>query len=232
MWFIAAIIGAFESVSRWFGKAAETVTGWLWPFSLLAEPLNWIYYAFWGLEVYFTALGEWLNGLEDWIIQTLSSLNVELNFGEWIDRIVTAYNWVLYAWDNVWDIADVWWRAKREDIGVWIGAVRTILQVQIDSLTTSVADILVMMGELELNFPDVSELLAWFSNWRGKLLSVINSWWTSTMVEVQSLIDSAFITRASFWAGWQDWRGKVTEFFTDPEDWLYKSFDRIIERFW
>ena len=80
--------------------------------------------------------------------------------------------------------------------------------------------------------PDITEIQAWFTDWTGNVTSVINTWWTSTMWEVQELINSAFIVRESLWSGWQDLRDKVTEFFTDPEDWLYKSVDRIIERFW
>ena len=60
----------------------------------------------------------------------------------------------------------------------------------------------------------------------------LTTWWSSRLTDIQNLINSAFLIRQSFWEGWQDWRGKVTEFFTDPEEWLYKAADRIIERFW
>ena len=66
----------------------------------------------------------------------------------------------------------------------------------------------------------------------GNILLVVNNWWRDRLLDVQGLINSAFVTRDSLWSGWQDLRDKVTEFFSDPEEWLYKAADRIIERFW
>ncbi|GAI36189.1 unnamed protein product, partial [marine sediment metagenome] len=80
--------------------------------------------------------------------------------------------------------------------------------------------------------PDLEDVTSWFTNWWGNTLSNIIAWGALTGTQIGSLVDSAFTLRDDFWAGWQDWRDKVTEFFTDPEDWLYKAADRIIERFW
>ncbi|KKL06247.1 hypothetical protein LCGC14_2597960, partial [marine sediment metagenome] len=78
---------------------------------------------------------------------------------------------------------------------------------------------------------------SWDNFWTGLYPSLVSftwltTWWTSTMGEVQDLIDSAFTVRDSLWSGWQELRDQVVEFFTDPWAWLYNRFDDFIERFW
>jgi len=72
--------------------------------------------------------------------------------------------------------------------------------------------------------PTIDEVISWWGNWAGSVLATIDTWWDSTVLEVQGFIDSAFTEREPFWAGWQDWRDKVIEFFTDPLEWLLEKF--------
>ena len=44
------------------------------------------------------------------------------------------------------------------------------------------------------------------------------------MVDVESLINSAFTERERYWSGWQDMRDKVIEFFANPFDYLWSRF--------
>jgi len=56
------------------------------------------------------------------------------------------------------------------------------------------------------------------------VLSFVNTWWSGAVLQVQGLINTAFLERDSWWAGWQDWRDQVAEFFTNPLEFLLNRF--------
>ncbi|KKK66018.1 hypothetical protein LCGC14_2968300, partial [marine sediment metagenome] len=52
----------------------------------------------------------------------------------------------------------------------------------------------------------------------------LTTWWNERLADVAGLIDSAFTIREGLWDGWQDVRGAVLEFFSDPLEWLWSKF--------
>lgn len=60
----------------------------------------------------------------------------------------------------------------------------------------------------------------------------LDSWWDDRLLDISALIDSAFLSREPFWAGWQDWKDAVIEFIQDPWQWFYDRLEELFDRFW
>jgi len=230
--FMGWIIEKLNSVSGWFYGVYLIVIDWPWPFWYAAEAFYWLSTYFNGLAWNFYDFSIWVDDIANKIVTILSFANIYDYFKDFFDAAINAWAWVVDSFWNVWDVVDIWWTSTSTTVLDWIDATKDWARLWIDYLQDQIVALTAQINDLVSLIPDMTEILAWFSNWTGNVVSAIDSWWTGALSQVQSLINSAFIEREPFWAGWQDWRDKVTEFFTDPEDWLYKAADRIIDRFW
>lgn len=226
------IIERLNSVSAFFYDIYLEVYDWVWPFRKAAWFFYELHWLFWRLGEDCIRFNSWLSWADIRLEGILSLWEIYWFLEPYFTQGVSAWTWVTNAFMNVWNIIDDWWSSARYQVIGWIDEAVSGVRTLVDQTNTWLANLQSTVDNLAFDFPNVSEILAWFSNWTGNVLSIVNTWWTSTLTEVSALIDSAFIIRSDFWAGWQDWRDKVTEFFSDPEDWLYKAADRIIERFW
>lgn len=232
MRFIDWIIEELWNAADWFHEAYYEVKDWIWPFYLLKYPLYGLYGAFMWLAIGFSDFNEWIADIAGKVAAILSFDDIYSYFRDLFNAALNAWAWVADSFWNVWDIVTTWWAVTSSTVLDGIAALRdwalsflNYLQEQIYALNVRVSEVIELI-------PDVSEFMGWFSDWWGNILANLGTWWDDRLLDIQGLIDSAFKTRESFWAGWQEWRDKVIEFFTDPEDWLYKAADRIIERFW
>ena len=55
-------------------------------------------------------------------------------------------------------------------------------------------------------------------------IGTVGEWWRSRVLEVAALIDTRLKESESLWAGWQDFRGTVADFFSDPLEFLLSRF--------
>lgn len=224
MWFMAEIVGLLEEVSAWFYEAYRRVHGWVYPFNLLASPLLYISYAFYYLMDYFSQFNDWLTWAAGRLGQILDISAITSYFKTWINYAVMAYSWVFYAVSNVTDIVGTWWSSAQYIVQSWIDNARALLQSQINAINTLLANLQVLWQQFVDWMPSLSEIIAWFTNWWSKVLAQIIAWGALTALQIGNLIDSAFNLRESFWAGWQDIRDTVFEFFNDPLEWLWARF--------
>lgn len=230
--FMSWIIQRLNDASDFFYEIYREVMDWVYPFWLVADFFYELSWLFWRLAQDFYDFNELLDSWAIKIGQILSYANIWSYFEWWFDRAEWAWSWVADAFSNVWDIADSWWSSTQDTVLAWIEEVKSYAESLVDEVNAWLAYLDSWVVEFRNRLPRIDEIDSWWRNWTGEVLSVVDTWWTSTMGEVQGLIDSAFIVREPFWAGWQDFRDQVAEFFSDPEDWLYKALDRIVERFW
>jgi len=180
----------------------------------------------------FSDFGTWVNEVAAKVADMLSWTTVWSNIISIVPNLEDIRDWFYDWWVSVDLRVTTWWTTTSTTVLDWIDQAKVWAKLWIDDLQDQATALGVRIADLLALIPDVSEIQTWFTDWTGNVSSVITTWWTGALAEVSALINSAFVEREPFWAGWQDWRDKVTEFFTDPEDWLYKSLDRIIERFW
>lgn len=232
MWFLDQIVAYLANVRDWFLSAYYEVYGWLYPFYLLATPLYWLYYAFHYITFYFGEFNTWLDWAAGQLAYILSWSTIQSYITSWLYYIGDLSTIFLYFWYNVTQVVKGWWADISLLIQGWIDTASSWLQSQVDNLSSLLASLQSQISYLLDQLPSINEIITWFSNWWSYILAQIISWGALTATQIWDLIDSAIRAYAPFWEGWQDWRDAVTDFFTDPEDWLYKAVDRIIERFW
>jgi len=230
--FLPAIIAYVLSIASFFLSLKEEVEDWVFPFYYIAPVFLYIADAFARLAYQFERFSDWVDYATDRVKDILNFTQITLALKTWLDYATWAWNWVRNAWYNVRAIVVDWWGTVIPTVYGWIDEAKQWASLQIDSLEKWIANLQADVAELLAQIPDVSELTAWFSNWWGNILANLTWWWNEKLLDINSLFRSWTLELEPFWAGWQDWRDKVVDFFTDPEEWLYKAVDRIIERFW
>jgi len=232
MWFMNSIISRLNEISGFFYSIYLEVLGWIPPFWYAAGFFYSLHSTFVGLSWAFYSFNQWVSDVAAKVAGILSYTNIYSYFQSYFTAALNAWNWVINAFNNIWSIVDNWWSSAQYIVLAWIDDAKSYAASLVAGVNSWLVTLQGAWDSFKGRIPTIDELIYWWSNWTGYVLSAIDTWWTGTVLEVQNLLDSAFLEREPFWAGWQDWRDKVTEFFSDPEDWLYKAADRIIERFW
>lgn len=210
MTFLDDIFSKVWDISDWFDYAYKVVSDWGWPFYHLAPPLLYISNLFWGMLTPIAQFGDWVSATATRILEILNWDTIKSLVLGWLPDLERIAAWWSNWWQQIlWSIEE-WWSVAQGYVKGWIEAATE----------------------------GFSELVAAWDNFTTVTLPTLvdfdwlTTWWGDRLSDIESLIDTAFRLREGFWAGWQEIRGQVTDFFSDPEDWLYKAVDRIIERFW
>ena len=232
MTIMAKIVEGLNWVANFFYSQYLNCYTSVWPLTLLADNLygisTWFYSVAWDFSAFFS----WLLTRCEEVSQTLTWGNIYWYFKSYFDAALNAWSWVSNAWSNVWNIIDQWWSGAITEVQGLIAAATQ----GFDSLVAAWSNFWTYTWP---QWTTKLSLLAadWGNFVTHKLptlfdLSYAEVWWRSKLTDISGIITTSLKEYEPFWAGWQDWRDKVIEFFTDPEEWLYKALDRIIERFW
>lgn len=141
------------------------------------------------------------------------------------DLIEWFSNWYL----TVRDVINMWWQTAQVHVKAWIDIATEGIRTLVDQLANQVISLESQISELLARLPSLEELLLWWGNWWGNVIGAVISWGALTGSQIQGLINSAFTIREGLWAGWQEIRDQVFEFFANPLDWLAS---RIETWFW
>lgn len=216
MGFLDSIITWLDSIGDWFYKAYVEVKSWVWPFNNLATPLYQLCVIFYQLVNRFSEFNDWVDYVAGKITAILSWDTIKGLIKSWLPGLESAISWVASWWTNVNLAITSWWSSVNLTVQGWIADAKAFLQSQINSLNTLFASLQSQVQTLLDQIPSFNEILSWFSDWWGKILAKVIAWGALTAGQIDSLIDSWFKSYAKFWEGWQDWKDKVIEFFTDP----------------
>ncbi len=183
----------------------------------------------WWLSTRYVVLA-WINDLESWTTAQLNSVR------DWVLALISdVESWTLTQINSVrvailtivsnleaWTITE--FNIVRDWVLVLIGGVESWTLTQINNVKSA---ILAIIGDLELwtqtEINTITALLSALIDWPA-LTAWITTWWNDRLFDISALIDSAFGLRDSLWAGWQDIRDRVFEFFEDPVDFIWLRF--------
>lgn len=227
---VVDISNKFLGISRWFRELP--LISHLWPVPQIAD-------GFLTISDYFFDLLNPLIYAYDWVLDVAYKIMAILDFDtikellrDWLDWAQWAWEWVRDAWYYVIDWINQWWLATQATVKGWIEAATEgfdELRSAWDNFWT-------------LTWPEfVNTVLTfraeWDDFWTNTFPSLVSfswltTWFNSKLKEIQDLITSAFTEREPFWAGWQEIRDSVFEFFSDPWQWVYDRLDEFFERFW
>ena len=174
---------------------------------------DWFYYLsilFNHLAWRFSDFSLWVSDISTKVANILDLHTINDYFWDYFYAAWAAYEWVKSAFTNILNTVDDWWDSTKVTVFGWISDAKQFLQAQINSVSLSLVTLQV--------------------SWNNFLTTTLPN--LAFLTEVDSLIKSWFTNYIPFWEGWQDWKDKVAEFFTDPEQWLYDKMDEWFERFW
>lgn len=224
MSFLNWIVEDLNTASDFFYDIYREVLGWVYPFWLAAEFFYSLSRVFNWLAWDFSDFAEWVYSVVDALATILSWTNIRSLIRGWLPDLEDVIDW----WDR-------WWVWVGQEIDDWWGYTKNIVQGWIDSATEGFSDLVVAWDTFwNITWPQWTGKLDtlkadWDIFWAVTFPTLVSftwltTWWTSTMVEVLNLIDTAFTLRESLWAGWQEIRAQVVEFFADPWEWLLAKF--------
>jgi len=219
-WMVKRLVG----ISDQFYNVYLVVIGWVWPFYLTADFFYWLHSLSMKLAWDFYDFSLWVDDIAGKILTVLSFGDIYSYFKDLFDAAISAWDWVKSSFSNVWNIVGDWWDNTKREVQGWI-----------DIATQGFDNLVVAWDEFWTytwpRWTDELDLLAadWGNFFTHKLPTLFDiryaeEWWRSKVLDITGIIDTWFKSYEPLWAGWQDWRDKVVEFFTDPLEWLLGKF--------
>lgn len=204
------IIEAFNSVSTACYSVYVEVLDWVFPFFYLAGPFYELAYFFSNLAWRFSSFFTWLDTTIATVTDILTWDTIWSYIKSYVPNLEQIRDWFYYWTGHVWQEINEWWLTVSSTVLGWVDEAKQYTWEWVESLLRS-----------------INNLQSSWDTFVTVTIPTIPSW-----LNIESLIKSWFADYTPFWEGWQDWRDKVAEFFSDPEDWLYKRLDSFFERFW
>ena len=211
-------------IREWFEDAYFTVSQWIWPFNKLAPVLLAVHDLLQPVANGIWEFSKWLDDLVGQVSSVFSWEYIQERILDWLPFIEQVIDW--FTERNIWLkwAIDDWWEGIEATVKGWID-----LGTQgLNSLTVAWSNFWM------ITFPQwTRELSLLASQWGDfvshKLptlfdISTVGEWWRSRVLEVAALIDTRLKESESLWAGWQDFRGTVADFFSDPLEFLLSRF--------
>jgi hypothetical protein len=224
MWFFDQILAWLNTIKSWFLTAYYEVSGWVWPFNNLATPLWEIYYAFIYLVIYFRDFRDWVNDTANRLLDIIGYDEIYSYFSTFINYATNAWSWVLNAWSNVTAIINTWWSSASLTVQSWIDYTKEILLLLYDELRLQVIALEALWAQFLDWIPTLSEIISWYANAWGWILSHILAWGGLSASSILALI----LSTLKEWFPWYDdlaaiW-DQIVAFFVAPWDWLQEKF--------
>jgi len=207
---ITWIIEALNNISSYFYDLYLEFYEFPYPVRYAANWFYWLCKQFNSMAWDFYDFSIWVREISNKITQYLSWSTIWSYITSRIPNLEDIRDW-FYNWrDHVWGEIKDFWSDAQTTVKGWID----IASQDLKWLTGQISSSLDSLRSEWNNFIKVT--LPNLADWTG-----VNSLISSGLTELTPMIE-----------GWQDFRDRVAEFFSDPEEWLYRAFDRIIERFW
>lgn len=199
----------FHEMRRWFIRATQWfVDAAMWCYTSTL-PLDKLGDIFNNLSDWTSMVAGYLYDLTDWYEDILDTLQNTLSWSA-IKGFIRG--WLPYLEDTI-DWWHSWTYYVGQKIDEWWSPVWSDIQGYIAIATQGFDDLRIAWDEFwNTTFPNLVSF-----EWLG-------IWWDRKVIEFQELIDSRFKDLEPFWAGWQDVRNNVIEFFNDPLEWLWLRF--------
>jgi len=224
MYFMNWIISYLNDASDYFYDAYREVWNWVYPFYYLGYPLYSLCLVFNNLAWRFYDFNALLDSWATQIANILSWSNIKSLIRSWLPYLEDAVNWFLDRW--YWFRTEVnnWWSSVQYTVQGWIDTAFANAKSLIDQVRASLTTLQSAWDNFKGKIPSIDSVLSWFGDWWGNTLSSLIAWGALKASQITTLIDSAFTVRDSLWAGWQELRDQVIEFFNDPLEFIWARF--------
>lgn len=232
MWFLDNIVEYLETARDWFLDAYYEVNGWIIPFRYLAPPLYGLYVVFYYLEYYFDQFNNWLAWAGDRIDEILSSWDIWDLLAVPISWAEDAINWVNNWWNNVQSGINAWWTSTSSTVQGWIDSAVDGFLYLVDQAEAAIASLTTTWDNFwTVTWPAlVADLGGLRSSWDSFIATILPD--LATWTGVGSLVESTIRIFFPFYDELVAFWGEIQNFFSDPEDYLVRKLESMLERFW
>lgn len=199
---LSGVINALQMVSKWCHDIYLNLFDWITPFGYIANVFHFLSEIFMGAANALTEFQVWVLALADQVTQVLSWEGIKGLILTWLPDLENVVIWFGSWVQNSRSLITDWWQVAQETVWGWITVATeglTTLRANWDEFVTSTLPNLVS-------------------------LSWLDSWWTARVLDVQNLINSAFMVRDSLWEGWQSTRDQVFDFLGNPVGYIWERF--------
>lgn len=224
MGFMTSIVNALNSVGGWFYEIYLDVNGWVYPFYLSASFFYYLSTLFYNLAWYFSDFGTWVNSTVNQLAQILSWGTIWSYILSYVPNLLGIRDW-FYSWSaQVTATVNGWWAATQNTVLAWVQGAKDYATALFSQLSSALALLQGAWDGFKGKIPTIDAIIGWWGGWWGNVLVQLGTWWAARLLDVQGLIDSAFLARDSWWDGWQEIRTSVLVFFANPLDFLWQRF--------
>lgn len=152
--------------------------------------------------------------------------------GELRSRINAEIYLVLNRISTWGSILSDWWSARRQDVKDWIEAAKDLLKDLIDDAWIAIGQINVAWDNFRFNtlpgLVDFDNIRAWF----GEGFKSLSDWWAARWQQIREANEAEIKPIRDEVNRHTTWLDLVREFFADPQQFLYDTMLKVIERFW
>jgi len=232
MWFMNWIVDRLITISYWFYDLYYDSYYVGWPLDVLSDWFYSLAVTFSELAWDFSDFGTWVNMVAAKITDLLNWTTVWSNIISIIPNLENLRDWFYSWWLNVYGVVADWWTATSWTVQGWIDTAVENVMLFLNQLEASLVNLRASWDTFwTITWPAMlSDLAGLRTAWGDFIAGILPD--LATWTGVGDLIESALRSWFPFYDDLAALWGDIKAFFTDPEDWLYKSADRIIERFW
>jgi len=224
MSWIGNIFSFVWDISDFFRNAYNEVKGWIWPFYYLQYPLYGLYRVFWSMldpiaQFWFWAEDVWAKVQSIWTSDGILGL-----IKWWFPWLYDVGEWFYGRWN--WFLSSVgdWWNSTKTTVLGWIDIAKEWALELIEDTNRRLTELQPVWDFFKGKLENVENVLNWYFEWKDRVIAAVIRWGFVTALDVAGLIAAAFLEREDLWAGWQDFRDKIADFFTDPLEFLWTLF--------
>lgn len=229
---IAVLVDFFSNASSYFYDlyleaydAPYIPYAFAWPLYLMSDlfaDISWAFYDFY----------YWAYDVVDRLGDILSWSTIYGYITSYWPNLNSALSWFSNWYNNVINAVEDFFNDAQGTIQQWINSAVDLALAAWDWLIDGFNTLQIAWDNFKSKIPTIDELIDWFSNWWGNVLSTLRSWGMLAANEIRDLIDSKISEWFPFYDNLVSLWGEIQDFIADPLQYAYDKLDEWFERFW
>lgn len=230
-WLIS-VYSAFASLAVKCYQFATSLEGWGWPVNKLAPFFNAIGGIFQTIYNGLVSFYFWARNLDDRIKNFITTVDLWSLLSSPLSQLAQLWGWFLDRVNSIRGIVDQWWVARKWKLQEWV---RTL----VSGVSAAITDLQRLFNGLSVAWESFKvDLLSLIPSWTelrdfiNTQLNAIKDWFAVQRQAISGEIEANVKPIRDQVNKQSSWLDLIKAFINDPEDFLYKAVDRVIERFW
>jgi len=232
MRFIDTIFSHVWDISQWFlmlYQDSSDIPGVGW---LLSPVFFALHKSFWNMLDPIAHFYSWAYAVNEAINEVITSSTIFDLLRTWINYAEDAWFWIQNSGTMITNIIESWWTGVAGDILAWIDLANYNVRSLIGQVEASLGDLRSSWDNFwTITWPaHVADLANIRSSWDSFSSSILPD--LATWAGSQALIETTLRAWFPFYDELVGYWSGIRDLFTDPEDYLVRKLESMLERFW